>query len=267
MQSYDFSSIRHDLLFDRALFGDRVITVLGVGGVGSYVADQLAGLGVCRISVYDPDVVEEVNPGNQRYGQVHVGMPKCEALFELCHEKSGVNVDWHQCEANGSEPMGTVVFMCVNGLPLRRRLMRNIVRYNPHVQLVIEARMGTTWGQVYAIDPRQAWQVQRWMTRTQGDGVDVGVTACGSKISVGTVTSSLANVSVGIFMHWWKQQTARAGDELGIAAHGIVEPDIITEFRDAPLPSVVTLGIFPLSLTQQFWRAPVDEMDAEEIEL
>jgi molybdopterin/thiamine biosynthesis adenylyltransferase len=257
MQSYDFSTVRHDLLFDSALFGDREISVIGVGGIGSYVADQLAGLGVRRISVRDPDLVEEVNPGNQRYGQVHVGMSKCEAMAELCRQKSGVDIEWHQGEAKGSEPMGTVVFMCVNGLPLRRQIMRNIVRYNPHVQMVIEARMGTTWGQVYAIDPRDPSQVQRWMAKTKGDGVDVGVTACGSKISVGTVTSSLANISVAIFMHWWKQQTPAVAEE----------PDIVSQFRDAPHPNVVTMSIFPMSLTQQFWRAPLDEMDAEEMDL
>ena len=257
MDFIDFSTIRHDLLFNSAFFGDRVITVLGVGGVGSYVVDHLAGLGVRRLSIIDPDIVEEVNPGNQRYGKVHVGQNKVEAMAALCNDKSGIEIDWQVGEADGTEPMGSIVFMCVNGLPLRRQIMRNIVQHNPHVQLVIEARMGTTWGQVFAVDPREPWQVDLWLNRTKGDGVDVGVTACGSKVSVGTVTSTLANISVSMFMHWWKRQSPQDPDE----------PEIIQILRETPVPHAVSIGLFPLFITQQMWKPPVvEELDVEDIE-
>jgi len=61
--------------------------VVGVGGVGSWVALDLALLGVERLVLVDPDTVEESNLNRTPFKSWHVGLPKVTALAELIDER------------------------------------------------------------------------------------------------------------------------------------------------------------------------------------
>lgn len=64
------------------------VSVLGCGGVGSLSALLLAGAGVSRIVLYDPDVVEESNLNRQLFfTQADVGRPKIEVLKKSIEER------------------------------------------------------------------------------------------------------------------------------------------------------------------------------------
>jgi len=43
------------------ILGDCVVAIVGLGGGGSHIAQQLAHLGVSRFALFDPDIVEESN--------------------------------------------------------------------------------------------------------------------------------------------------------------------------------------------------------------
>jgi molybdopterin/thiamine biosynthesis adenylyltransferase len=56
------------------------VTVLGCGGLGGYIIEQLARLGVGRIVAIDPDVFEEHNLNRQIFAtQLNLGTPKVAA--------------------------------------------------------------------------------------------------------------------------------------------------------------------------------------------
>ena len=57
--------------------------VVGLGGTGSWVAINLALLGVGIIFMFDGDVVEESNRGRTLFEQRHVGLLKTEAVSEM----------------------------------------------------------------------------------------------------------------------------------------------------------------------------------------
>lgn len=60
------------------------IHIVGVGALGSQVAERLLRLGLGdKLKVYDMDVVEEINVNNQVYFQKNIGQPKVEALVDL----------------------------------------------------------------------------------------------------------------------------------------------------------------------------------------
>lgn len=64
------------------LFRSRV-AVIGCGGLGGYIIEELARLGVGRILVVDPDVFEEHNLNRQILCSIDVlGKPKVEAAAE-----------------------------------------------------------------------------------------------------------------------------------------------------------------------------------------
>lgn len=58
----------------------QVITLAGVGGIGSFVGFLLGRLKPDRLIIYDPDKVEVVNMSGQLYSQSDIGKYKCYAL-------------------------------------------------------------------------------------------------------------------------------------------------------------------------------------------
>lgn len=61
----------------------QVITLAGVGGIGSFVGFLLGRLKPDRLIIYDPDKVEVVNMSGQLYGQSDIGKYKCYALSSM----------------------------------------------------------------------------------------------------------------------------------------------------------------------------------------
>lgn len=61
----------------------KVITLAGVGGIGSYVCFLLARMKPASMFIYDNDTVEAVNMSGQLYGQSDLGRPKVSALAEM----------------------------------------------------------------------------------------------------------------------------------------------------------------------------------------
>lgn len=64
-----------------ALSGRRVL-VIGVGSLGSNIAEQLVRNGVCGLDIIDDDVVEAVNLTRSTYTTADIGRPKVQALEE-----------------------------------------------------------------------------------------------------------------------------------------------------------------------------------------
>jgi len=63
------------------------VAILGVGGIGSWVALFMAMVGVKKIVVIDPDIIEEHNLNRTPFRLYQVGMPKVQALAELIYER------------------------------------------------------------------------------------------------------------------------------------------------------------------------------------
>lgn len=73
--------------FSSAMWYDAVraksIILAGVGGIGSYVAFLLSRMKPASITIYDPDIVEEVNMSGQLYSKKNVGKAKVDSIAEM----------------------------------------------------------------------------------------------------------------------------------------------------------------------------------------
>lgn len=69
----------------------QVVTLAGVGGVGSYLGFLLGRLKPQRLIIYDPDRVETVNMSGQLYGQTDVGKYKSVALSIMIRNYANYN--------------------------------------------------------------------------------------------------------------------------------------------------------------------------------
>ena len=65
----------------------RKVVIMGAGGIGSWVALDLALIGVEHLVIIDPDVVEEHNLNRTPFRTNQVGLPKVAALKELIFER------------------------------------------------------------------------------------------------------------------------------------------------------------------------------------
>ncbi len=63
------------------------VAIIGVGGVGSWVALNLALTGVKTVWLIDPDVIEQHNLNRTPFKSSQVGQPKVMALAELIMER------------------------------------------------------------------------------------------------------------------------------------------------------------------------------------
>ena len=61
----------------------KVITLAGVGGIGSYVAYLLARMHPKSLFLYDDDLVEYANMSGQLYSKLDVGMTKVDAIAQM----------------------------------------------------------------------------------------------------------------------------------------------------------------------------------------
>lgn len=90
-KSFEFSDESKDPVFDRNIrafgpaiqhsIGELIIAIVGCGGTGSAVAEQLVRLGVRKLILIDPDIVSESNI-TRLYGSTpgDVGRPKVEVV-------------------------------------------------------------------------------------------------------------------------------------------------------------------------------------------
>jgi molybdopterin/thiamine biosynthesis adenylyltransferase len=195
-------TLRHEPVFPASRFNPRRVDVVGCGALGSRVAMSLAKLGLEDVHLWDFDTVAEHNIPNQLFGNGDVGKPKTVALSQLvCNATDTICTCHDKCD--GTESLGSVVFMCVDSMKVRKELWEAQVRYQPFVHLLIESRMGADSGRVYAVRPCEPKHVELYEATLYGDE-QAEVSACGSTISVGPTAELVSGFAVWQFMRWFR---------------------------------------------------------------
>ena len=68
-------------------FSEQSAIVVGLGGIGNWVAVDLALIGVGTLILFDNDKVEASNLNRTLFKLNHIGQPKTKAVKELIHER------------------------------------------------------------------------------------------------------------------------------------------------------------------------------------
>lgn len=137
---------------------DLKVTIIGVGGIGSSTTLALVKMGVQNIIVYDDDKVELHNLPSQLYRFSDLGKTKVEALKEICQDYAGVVIEAKPERFNGQQTLSGIVISGVDSMASRKEIWKK-VKYNPSIQLYIEARMGAEVARIYTVRPCDPWEV------------------------------------------------------------------------------------------------------------
>jgi ThiF family len=176
------------------------ISLVGVGGVGSRVAEGLVRLGVgeqdSSLTLYDPDFFETKNIRNQLCTPYHVGAAKVEAVAsQLLSINPDLCIDTNRVSVRSGILLNTpIVILCLDSMNARREIIEYCL--GPKVECVIETRMDSAVGCSLCFDPRNRVHQECWWVYWHPDGEAENRAGCQGESPVisaiyGTVTLAL----------------------------------------------------------------------------
>lgn len=141
----------------------RPVIIIGVGGIGSWVALELVKLGVRELVLVDPDIVEPHNAAYTCYQRKQSGQKKVEALRRLLvytEHMKGVKrrarisaVSNPSCLNKDFFPDKSIVVMAVDNMDTRKSLWEECILNNARVLFFVEGRMGSEAFMLYSLRP------------------------------------------------------------------------------------------------------------------
>ena len=182
---------------------EGAIHIIGIGAMGSRVAELLVRLGIQRIHIWDFDIVEDKNITNQLYLHHQIGMKKTDALEEIIKD---INP---QCEVRKHDKreghtLSGYVFLCVDSIELRYQIAMNC-KDNTKIKGMFDTRMRLEDAQSYAADWTNETQKKMFISSmefTDAEAKDATpVSACGTTLSVASTVVSTAAFTVSNFIN------------------------------------------------------------------
>lgn len=196
---------KHKDFFDPSSLKSMPITIIGVGAVGSYIAQFLAKLGIGHITIYDMDVVDDHNITNQVYTGLDIGKPKTEAIKEHMVANNDELVVECKGRYTGEEIQG-IVFLEVDSMNVRKQFAE-ANEFNDNLKYVFDGRIGLDTCQLFSINWEDEQQVKDYISEVssfQDTDVSVPVSACGLPLSVSPTVVWVAARAVANFVNMAK---------------------------------------------------------------
>lgn len=144
--------LRSASIIDQGAIQAHPVAIIGVGAIGSHLAETLAKLGVLRFTLIDPDEVDTVNLGVQGFYECEVGKPKVEAVgkrLRLIHQEVEVHA-FEEAYRPELIPSQAAVFCCVDSIKVRRGIFRDYC--NRRWAVFFDGRMAAESLRVFCID-------------------------------------------------------------------------------------------------------------------
>ena len=127
------------------------VTVIGAGGIGSWTVAMLSRIGFEDITVYDDDIVSEVNLGYQFFRDKDIGKSKVEALKDFIYEFSKMNITAKNELYKGGD-YKELMICAVDSMDTRVAIWDK-VKMKPQIKCYVDARMGAEIMRIYTLCP------------------------------------------------------------------------------------------------------------------
>lgn len=198
---------RQAALVPRERLAELSVTIIGIGAIGRQVAIQLAALGVPRLTLIDPDVVELSNVTTQGYFQSDIGQAKVTATGNhLLRIDPGVEVTAIHDRFRAKLEMDDAVFCCVDRISVREVIWRTA---GQHAPFWADARM---LGEVIRVLCAGSDHGRRHYPTTLFRQAEAQTGACTSR---GTIYT--AQIAAGLLVHQftrWLRGLPTAADQM-----------------------------------------------------
>lgn len=135
------------------------VTMIGCGGIGSPTALALAKAGFPKISLFDPDVVDNHNIPDQLFQMSDVGKYKVHALAYILSQFSDCETTTHAKKFDSQESVSGIVISGVDSMHERCAIWEKL-RYNIQTPLYIEGRIGGEILEIFTVQPSQIEDIE-----------------------------------------------------------------------------------------------------------
>lgn len=185
---------------------EETIHIVGVGAVGSTVAELLTRLGLSNFKIYDMDTVDSINIANQMFKNSDIGKSKVDAVEQAMKD---INPDVEVIKYDNGwsgEVMNGYIFICVDSIAVRKAIVEKAM-YNTNCKALFDFRMRLTDAQHYAAGAQLEEHLALLKTLDFSDDEAkeaTPVSACGTTLSVVPTVREVANVGVINFMNYVK---------------------------------------------------------------
>lgn len=187
----------------------KIITLAGVGGIGSYVGFLLGRVKPYSLTIYDPDIVEIANLSGQLYGKSNIGNPKAYELAKMIRDYS----DYHNMivykERFTMESPATNIMICGFDNMEARKIFFNV--WSTHVAsctpeerkkcLFIDGRLAAEEFQVITIQGDDERALLRYSSEWLFSDAEADVTVCSYKQTT-FMANMIASIMVNTFVNF-----------------------------------------------------------------
>lgn len=188
------------------------IHVIGVGAMGSRIAELLVRLGIPKIHIWDMDTVEDKNITNQLYQHRHIGMRKVDAMEKMLKDINPQLIVVKHGEFKDHALAG-YVFLNVDSIELRYKITKDNMT-NKQIKAMFDCRMRLEDAQSYGADwsndeQRKVFLASMEFTDREAQEA-TPVSACGTTLSVASTVVSTAALTVSNFMNLIRKGECKA---------------------------------------------------------
>lgn len=191
------------------------ISLVGVGGVGSRVAEGLVRLGAGKsnspIILYDPDTFEQKNLKNQLCTSRYVGADKVDAVGDqLLEIERDLRLDTKKMTVGQGVLLDTpIVILCLDSMSARQDIIQHCL--GPSVQCVIETRMDSSIGCSHCFDPRNKIHRDCWWIYWHSDGEAENKAGCQGATPVISAIFGTASIALKQFEAYLRRKRSAEG--------------------------------------------------------
>lgn len=161
-------------LFNPADYEMRVVTIVGLGNIGSHSALSLARLGIKQFEICDNDSIEAHNLSSQAFPHSMLGKTKTYAIQKQIEDlnpnarvypRTMLFQKW--VEVMFGEEINDVLVIAVDSMEARRKICKTLQKKNLNPKFIIDGRIGGRQLEVYTCTSVDEWE------KTFTDGASV----------------------------------------------------------------------------------------------
>lgn len=191
----------------------QIVTLAGVGGIGSYCAFLLARMKPERLIIYDPDKVEAVNMSGQLYGRHDLGAYKSVALAGMIKDYADYYSMVTHTERFTEESEATDIMICGFDNMEARKVFYN--KWKSHISgkseeekakcLFIDGRLAAEEFQVLSIQGNDNRAMAEYEVMWLFNDAEAEETICSYKQTT-FMANMIASVMVNVFVNFIANQ-------------------------------------------------------------
>lgn len=167
------------------------ITIIGLGGIGSFVSQYLTIMGFKNITGYDNDIMKDHNLSSTAYPTSYIGKNKAIACQDFVNK---FGEDWQSFKAidkkwTSRDSLSLYNIVCTDDMESRKSCYKAFLKDNT-AKVLIDARMGATTIELVTVTKNHDDYMKHWIPT---DSIDPA--PCSMKHSL-FATTTIASLTV-----------------------------------------------------------------------